>query len=316
MYFEIIRKLCYYIAMQPTTISDKFSHISDTWIEGSGRKGAVWGSNPPQKDLWLFASILTYRDESLLKDVSQAPTISLTEIGNNDTFRKYIFDTIYFGTKLNGKPIKTLSQAYYLNTFLILFGISFMSILLFAWWSWLMHFLGWVLVFVCWLFMALKLRFYKYLIRYFEKKDELISLSEAFQNEVSEDTIDPTVLPMQVEYISKLILDLTETSHYLDKSLDKLRWSSIYFSKQTLEKIEFFLEKEIIHFRQFLQFTLTFIQKWLDWHKEELNTEYTKIQLQIEALQQNNPELAIPLDITSTRLNNHIQNIDTVLVKV
>ncbi len=71
--------------------------------------------------------------------------------------------------------------------------------------------------------MALKLRFYKYLIRYFEKKDELISLSEAFQNEVSEDTIDPTVLPMQVEYISKLILDLTETSHYLDKSLDKLR---------------------------------------------------------------------------------------------
>lgn len=71
--------------------------------------------------------------------------------------------------------------------------------------------------------MALKLRFYKYLIHYFEKKDELIELSTTFQNEVSEDIIDPSILPIQVDYISKLILDLTETSHYLDKALDRLR---------------------------------------------------------------------------------------------
>mgnify|MGYP003420517752 CR=1 FL=1 len=92
---------------------------------------------------------------------------------------------------------------------------------------------------------SLRLRFYKYILEYFNLKDQVIERARAFEKKVSDDIIDPNIVPSQVGEIGNLINELASTSRYLDDALTKLHSSSIYFNKTTFANIETFLNIEI-----------------------------------------------------------------------
>jgi hypothetical protein len=61
---------------------------------------------------------------------------------------------------------------------------------------------------------------------------------------------------------------------------------------------------------------LTVIQKWNEWHKNELNTVYQQIQSQIDEVQRERPDLAQHLILTTNRLENHIESTGKILTRV
>ncbi len=66
---------------------------------------------------------------------------------------------------------------------------------------------------------SLRLRFYSYLISYFTLKNDLFDRAEKFEKALSDDILDPEIIPSQVEEISILIEKLTSLSSYLDSAL-------------------------------------------------------------------------------------------------
>ncbi len=283
-------------------------------IDDSNRASQIATSD---SDNWLFnrekffSQPLFYSDPTI-----ETVTIAREDIKNNTKFKDYIFRSIYQGSKVNDKPVTTLSQAYQFNAIWIIFGLIFMGMVFVMGYDWLLHFLAGAIVFCIGFMNSLRLRFYKYLLEYFNLKDQVIERARAFEKKVSDDIIDPNIVPSQVGEIGNLINELASTSRYLDDALTKLHSSSIYFNKTTFANIETFLNIEIWWFRKFFTYMLSLIKKWLEWHKEELNDEYFRLEKQIRDIESSSPELASTLELSSERFKQHIETTEKVITRI
>jgi hypothetical protein len=82
-------------------------------IDDSNRASQIATSD---SDNWLFnrekffSQPLFYSDPTI-----ETVTIAREDIKNNTKFKDYIFRSIYQGSKVNDKPVTTLSQAYQFN---------------------------------------------------------------------------------------------------------------------------------------------------------------------------------------------------------
>ncbi len=283
-------------------------------IDDSTRASQIATSD---SDNWLFNRETFFSQPLFYPDPAiETVTIAREDIKNSTKFKDYIFQTIYHWSLVNGKPVTTLSQAYQFNAIWIIVGLIFMGVVFILGYDWLLHFLGGAVVFCIWFMNSLRLRFYKNLLEYFNLKDQVIERAWSFEKKVSDDIIDPSIVPTQVGEIGNLINELASTSRYLDDTLTKLHSSSIYFNKKTFSNIETFLNIEIWWFRKFFTYILSLIKKWLEWHKEELNEEYFRLEKQIRDIESTNPELASTLELSNERFKQHIETTEKVITRI
>ena len=243
--------------------------------------------------------------------------ITNEEINNNKLFKEFIYKSIYRWWKpANNIDIATLARAVNrFNRLFLIFWIVLMGTI-FLGYFWVQSFVIWVITVTLTLRQELRLRFYNYLLAYFELKDKVFYKASEFERKVSDDIIDQQILPSQIEDIRILIQELSAASNYLDDTLTKLHSSSIYFNKKTFSNIETFLNIEIWWFRKFFTYILSLIKKWLEWHKEELNEEYFRLEKQIRDIESNSPELASTLELSSERFKQHIETTEKVITRI